>query len=155
SAFLSALAAPIPAKPPPRTRTRGRAFVASFLDVSVSVLMSTSLIGRDAPGAGGRLPGLVRPLGHRPGNPTHETVDRVAVLGLGECELIGVSGELERTVLDPVRPGHQHLAPPGAALLVDRVAVQEVVAVRGVGAKAGAELHDDGALIAGVNLELL
>src|SRR3954451_288088 len=91
----------------------------------------------------------------RPGDPADEAVDRVARPWLGERELVAPAGELVRAVLDPVGPGHEHLAPSGARHLVGGVTVEQLAAPGRVGPEARADLDRDDALIAGRDLDLL
>src|SRR5262249_57622026 len=58
SGFVRWGAGATPAKPPPRIRTSGLAPAPPFLDVWVSVVMLSSVFGRNAPDARGRLAGL-------------------------------------------------------------------------------------------------
>jgi hypothetical protein len=94
-------------------------------------------------------------LDDRPPGPADEPVDRVSVLGLGQCELMASTVELVGPVLDAVRPRHQHLSSTGRAHLVRAVSVENVGAIDGVGAQSAAEFHDDGALVSESDVELL
>jgi hypothetical protein len=71
---------------------------------------------------------VVLALRDRPGDPAHEAVDGVARLELVERQLVLRAAELVRPVLDPVRPGDEHLPAAGAGHLLDVVAVEDVLA---------------------------
>src|SRR5262249_37093595 len=95
------------------------------------------------------------PVGRSPCDPAHEAVDRVAGFGLGERKLVPAARELVGAVLEPARPGNEHLAPSGGSDLLFGVAVQDVAFADGVGAQTAADLDDDGALVSCANLDLL
>jgi hypothetical protein len=94
-------------------------------------------------------------LGHRPGRPAHEPVDRVPLGNVVERQLMRLAPELVAPVLDSVGPRDQELTAAGAAHLAERVAVEQLAHARTVLAQAAAYL-DDRRPLAGVgNLELL
>ena len=98
----------------------------------------------------------IRPsLNGGPGDPAHEAMDRVAQLRLVERDL--VLGAIERVaaVPQPVRPGHQHLAAPGACHVVRSVAVQDLASVQDDRAEPAADLDDDHPVPARGDLVLL
>lgn len=94
-------------------------------------------------------------LGDGPPGPADEPVDRVPVLGLGQCELVASTVELVRPLLDAVRPRHQHLSSTGRAHLVRAVSVEHVDITNGVRAQTAAEFHDDCTLVSELDVELL
>src|SRR6185312_4046782 len=98
---------------------------------------------------------VILALGRRPGGPADETVDGVARLELVERQLVLRAAELVRPVLDPVRPGDEHLPAAGAGHLFGAVAVEDVLASNGVGPQARTDLDDDDAPIPGAYLDLL
>ena len=93
--------------------------------------------------------------GDRPGCPAHEAMNGVVVLRLGQGELVPPPVELVAPVLQPVRPWGQHLAAPGGARRVERVAVEEIPAACRVRAEAAADLDHHGPLVGVDELELL
>ena len=94
-------------------------------------------------------------LGHGPGGPAHEAVDRVPLLRLGEGEPVPLTVVLVAAVLEPVRPRDQHLAASRRGHLVGPVAVDDVATAGRVRAKPGADLDDDHYLGAVPDLDLL
>src|SRR6478672_11954559 len=94
-------------------------------------------------------------LAHRPGDPAHETVDRVLGLGLVERELMPPPPELVPAVLDPVRPRDEHLAAAGSRDLVGGVAIEQVEASDRVRAQPAADLDHHDTLLARGDLDLL
>ena len=93
--------------------------------------------------------------GHAPDRPADKTVDRVRVLGLGERELMVAALELVLSVLQPVRPGDQHLPATGSRHLVDAVAVHHVMTSDGIRPKPRTDPDDHGPLIPELDLYLL
>ena len=90
-----------------------------------------------------------------PGLPADQAVDRVAVLGVGQRQLQDVFRELVAAVADPVRPGQQQLAAPTGAHLGGGEAVQQLTTAGRVLAEGGADLGDQGALVAQLERVLL
>ena len=92
---------------------------------------------------------------HLPGRPADEAVDRVRVLRLGQRELVAPPPELVASVLEPVRPGGEDLAPARFRHLIDAVAVDDITSVDGIRPQPGAHLDDDDQLVLECDLELL
>jgi hypothetical protein len=92
---------------------------------------------------------------HVPGDPADETVDGIRVLGLGQRKLMPTPPELVASVLQPIGPRNEHLAPTCGRHLVDGVAIDDVPAVDGVRTETSAYLDDHDALAAEFDLELL
>src|SRR5262249_34508917 len=90
-----------------------------------------------------------------PGSPADEAVDRVVALRLVQRQLIAASVELVAAILQPVRPGDQHLPPRRGAHLLGPVAVDKFPAANGICAQSPANLDDHGALMLGRDFELL
>ncbi len=90
-----------------------------------------------------------------PGRPSHETVDRVRELRLGERQLVALPVELVASVLEPVRPGDEQLAATRLRLLVQAVAVEELLIGDRIDAQSTAHLDDHRALVAERDLDLL
>src|SRR5262249_40418243 len=87
--------------------------------------------------------------------PPDETVYCVLCLRLGERKVVPAASELVGTILDPVRPGDEHLSPPGVRHLLRSVAVDDVSAADGVGAQARADRDHHGDLVARADLDLV
>jgi hypothetical protein len=96
-----------------------------------------------------------RALGDRPLRPAHEPVNRVPSFRLVERKLMRSSLELVAAVLDPVRPGREHLAAARRADLVVAVAVENLASGGSVRAQTATHAHDHGPLVAERELELL
>ena len=93
--------------------------------------------------------------GEVPASPADEPVDRVAVLGLRQRQLMPTALELVGAMAQPVRPRDEQLPASRRAHRVDRVAVEDGEAPARVLAKPTAQLDDDRALVAERELELL
>src|SRR5689334_13018517 len=89
-----------------------------------------------------------------PGCPADEPVDRVSALGLVERQLLDPAVELVAAVRDPVRPRNQELAAARAAELVLAVAVEDGAAAARILPQTAADLDDDDALVAELELDL-
>src|SRR5262249_18503729 len=90
-----------------------------------------------------------------PGGPADQPMDCVAALHFVQCQLMAASIELVAAILQPVRPGDQHLPSPREAHLLGPVAVEKLTAPGGVCAKSPANLDDHGTLMRGRDLDLL
>jgi hypothetical protein len=90
-----------------------------------------------------------------PGRPADEAVDRVFPFRLVERKLVPLARELVATVLDPVRPGDQLLPPTARRDLVSLVTVDDGAVADGIRTEAGADRHDDRALVSELELDLL
>ena len=95
-----------------------------------------------------------RHVDNAPGRLADEPVDRVSVLRLRERQLHRLAVELVASVLDPVRPGGEHLPTPGARALAGRKPVEQCPSRDFVRAEPAAEGDDALALLAARELDL-
>src|SRR5262249_41992115 len=93
--------------------------------------------------------------GDRPGDPTNETVNGASGCQFVERELVLHARELVGTILEPVRPRHEHLSAPGHGHLFLAVTVDELVVADRVRAQACTDLDDHRTLVTGAILDLL
>src|SRR5262245_38304050 len=94
-------------------------------------------------------------LGGSPGNPADEAVNRVTVLRLVQWELVASPVEFEVAILQPVRPGDQHLTPARGAHLVGPVSVNKLPAGGGARGRSTTDLDEHSPGICRCDLELV